>query len=291
MVVLFTNIVLGQCTVPMLRVLKIRRGLGGSGGEEEEESDDEEAIGHVSLGHLSPHQSPPRESRGVRLEAESWAGVQGHLEGEGQERGGSISRSRVGGVRLQTFEGRRGGGGRYSLRQLWRRVDEMYVKPVVGGRCRGAGGRREREREKERTREERGRYVRQVDSLDEEQEVDEEGAVARSLDEGRMGCVRGDERDEGRGVSPRGEGEGWVSGKEARISPKSYRMVRLPHRVRVGEEGGNGGEGGGGQSGGGAGPGAALDTRMQRRDAHTNGERREEEERGEGDEEGEIRRG
>ena len=138
MVVLFTNIVLGQCTVPMLQLLNIRRGVVGIGTE----SDDED-------GMVPSPERAGGSGRGTQLVSLS-----------------ARERSRV---RLHRAEGSRSGrgdaGGR--IGQLWRRIDEMYIKPIVGGRKRtGWGPRVPRQREEARESR-RGVYVLQVDREDE----------------------------------------------------------------------------------------------------------------------------
>jgi len=87
MVVLFTNLILGQATVPVLRILKIPIGI----------VDEEDAEGN------SPERAGP-----------------GGIE-NGANNAFSAGASQVG--RLHSF---------------WRRVDELYIKPLFGGRKRGA---------------------------------------------------------------------------------------------------------------------------------------------------------
>ena len=147
MVVLFTNIVLGQCTVPMLQLLNIRRGVVGTGIE----SDDEDGM------------VPSPERAGG--------------SGRGRELVSLSARERSR-VRLHRAEGSRSGrgdgGGR--LGQLWRRIDEVYIKPIVGGRKRTGWGPRVPMQREEARESRRGVYVLQVDREDEEVAAGRESA-------------------------------------------------------------------------------------------------------------------
>ena len=147
MVVLFTNIVLGQCTVPMLQLLNIRRGVVGTGIE----SDDEDGM------------VPSPERAGG--------------SGRGRELVSLSARERSR-VRLHRAEGSRtgrgDGGGR--LGQLWRRIDEVYIKPIVGGRKRTGWGPRVPMQREEARESRRGVYVLQVDREDEEVAAGRESA-------------------------------------------------------------------------------------------------------------------